>query len=284
MREWNILFNLIRYREAFLEAKPSPPRPSTGRLQQSDVGGYLQTNNLLQFLAQAEETRTTDELMEALETLLREEEIAHYALMRIPMISETSMFRILRSQMPEDWIDFYMARGYNLIDPVLRHLPHAQGAYSFTEAERAFEKDSQRRSIERLAEDRLRFGIYDGYFFPVFSHRGLTGAVVLFGARQTFSTPHLHLASAAMNRLFWRFMNLSDFPTTNAGGRTISMTRREKEVLSLLAEGLTSNEIARELAISNHTVDWYVNGLQEKLEARNRQHAVSLAFRRGMLA
>lgn len=244
----------------------------------------MQTNNLLRFLTQADATRTTDELMEALEAFLKEEEIAHYALMRIPMISETSMFRILRGQMPEDWIDLYMARGYNLIDPVLRHLPHAQGAYSFTEAERAFEKDSQRRSIERLTADRSRFGIYDGYLFPVFSRLGLTGAVALFGARRDLSAPHLQLVSAAMNRLFWRFMNLSEFPSANADGRAVSMTRREKEVLSLLAEGLTSNEIARELAISNHTVDWYVNGLQEKLEARNRQHAVSLAFRRGLLA
>ncbi|MET3586707.1 DNA-binding CsgD family transcriptional regulator [Pseudorhizobium tarimense] len=53
-------------------------------------------------------------------------------------------------------------------------------------------------------------------------------------------------------------------------------------MVSHLAEGMTSNEIARELKISNHTVDWYINGLQNKMKARNRQHVVAIAFRRGL--
>ena len=56
------------------------------------------------------------------------------------------------------------------------------------------------------------------------------------------------------------------------------------EAILLLADGLTSNEIAKQLTISSHTVDWYINGLQEKLKARNRQHVVALAFRLGLVA
>jgi len=52
----------------------------------------------------------------------------------------------------------------------------------------------------------------------------------------------------------------------------------------LLANGLTSNEIAKELDISSHTVDWYINGLHEKLGANNRQHLIALAFRLALIA
>ncbi len=56
------------------------------------------------------------------------------------------------------------------------------------------------------------------------------------------------------------------------------------EVLALLAEGMTSNEIAKDLQISNHTVDWYINVIQEKFNAKNRQHVVAIAFRLGLVS
>jgi LuxR family transcriptional regulator len=62
------------------------------------------------------------------------------------------------------------------------------------------------------------------------------------------------------------------------------MTRREMEILNYLADGLTSMEISKLLAISNHTIDWYINGIQDKLNAKNRQHIVALAFRYGLIS
>lgn len=246
----------------------------------------MQTDNIVRFLTRMDEGRSVEDLTGAVEALLEEESIAHYGLLRIPMLRETSVFRILGGRFPENWLEFYLSRGYHLIDPVLRHLASAQGFYRFADADRIFEKDAQRRGIERLAEDRVRFGIEDGYVFPVYGRPGLMGAAVLFGSRRDFPAPGLHLLQAAMNHLFWRVVNLSEDGAQRLppADPPLSMTRREKEVLTLLAEGLTSNEIARELCISNHTVDWYVNGLQDKLDARNRQHAISLAFRRGLLA
>lgn len=63
----------------------------------------------------------------------------------------------------------------------------------------------------------------------------------------------------------------------------IQMTRREMEILNYLAEGLTSMEISKLLKISNHTVDWYMNGIQDKMKAKNRQNIVALAFRYGLI-
>jgi len=55
------------------------------------------------------------------------------------------------------------------------------------------------------------------------------------------------------------------------------ITRREKEVLGLIAEGLTNNEIAQQLFISNTTVDTHRKNLLLKLGAKNTASLIRIA-------
>lgn len=55
------------------------------------------------------------------------------------------------------------------------------------------------------------------------------------------------------------------------------ITRREKEVLSLIAEGLTSSQIADKLFISTHTVDSHRKNLMEKFQINSIAAVVKLA-------
>ncbi len=61
------------------------------------------------------------------------------------------------------------------------------------------------------------------------------------------------------------------------------LTRRELEVLQLLAEGLPNKAIARQLSISEHTVKFHVNAILGKLGAQSRTEAVVRATRLGLL-
>lgn len=61
------------------------------------------------------------------------------------------------------------------------------------------------------------------------------------------------------------------------------LTRREFDVLRLLAEGLPNKIIADRLQISEHTVKFHVNALMEKLQAQSRTEAVVRAIRGGLL-
>ena len=56
------------------------------------------------------------------------------------------------------------------------------------------------------------------------------------------------------------------------------VTRREKEVLELLADGLTNNEIAEKLFVSAATVDTHRKSLIAKLGAKNTPELIKLAF------
>ena len=55
------------------------------------------------------------------------------------------------------------------------------------------------------------------------------------------------------------------------------LTRREKEVLELIAEGMTNNEIAQKLFISSTTVDTHRKNLLAKFEAKNVASLIKMA-------
>ena len=61
------------------------------------------------------------------------------------------------------------------------------------------------------------------------------------------------------------------------------LTPREREVLELLAHGLTNRQIAERLRISEHTAKFHVAAVSAKLGAASRTEAVSLGVRRGLI-
>ena len=66
-------------------------------------------------------------------------------------------------------------------------------------------------------------------------------------------------------------------------GAPLGLTPREREVLRLIAEGLTNRQIAERLVVSEHTVHRHVTNMLRKLDLPSRTAAAALAARLGML-
>ncbi|GCF08828.1 response regulator [Dictyobacter arantiisoli] len=62
-----------------------------------------------------------------------------------------------------------------------------------------------------------------------------------------------------------------------------SLTEREREILKLVAEGHTNNQIAERLVISPKTVDTHRTHVMDKLNLHSRAELVKYAMRRGLL-
>src|SRR5215212_2462105 len=62
------------------------------------------------------------------------------------------------------------------------------------------------------------------------------------------------------------------------------LSPREKEIMHLMAEGMTAEQIANQLNVSVETVRTHVRNVIRKLQARNRVHAIALALERGEIA
>ena len=61
------------------------------------------------------------------------------------------------------------------------------------------------------------------------------------------------------------------------------LTPREREVLTLLAQGLTNRQLAEKLVVSEHTVHRHVTNILRKLDAPSRAAAAALAARHGLI-
>ncbi|HVU55717.1 MAG TPA: response regulator transcription factor [Puia sp.] len=68
----------------------------------------------------------------------------------------------------------------------------------------------------------------------------------------------------------------------NEGERTL-LTRREKEILTLIANGLTNPEIAEQLFVSPWTVDSHRKSIMTKLNAKNTALLIKYAYEQGLL-
>jgi DNA-binding NarL/FixJ family response regulator len=68
------------------------------------------------------------------------------------------------------------------------------------------------------------------------------------------------------------------------GDRQPRLTRREAEILSLLAAGRNRSEIAAELVISRKTVGKHIEHILAKLDVHSEAQAIAAAFREGLVA
>jgi DNA-binding NarL/FixJ family response regulator len=58
---------------------------------------------------------------------------------------------------------------------------------------------------------------------------------------------------------------------------------RELEVLELVSEGFSNKEIGTRLFLAEDTIKTHIVAVRRKLDARNRAHAVSIGYKRGLL-
>jgi two-component system, NarL family, nitrate/nitrite response regulator NarL len=97
--------------------------------------------------------------------------------------------------------------------------------------------------------------------------------------------PGIHAALAAVRSgltVMDTALASSLVPSQPTKGRG-ELTERERQVVQLLAEGLSNKLIADRLGISDHTAKFHVNGVMMKLGASTRTEAVVEAMRRGLI-
>jgi two-component system, NarL family, response regulator len=114
--------------------------------------------------------------------------------------------------------------------------------------------------------------------------------------------PERHLASAAMQagatayiartagaeemaKAAWAALEQERFvdPAVPPTGSRGKLTRRQREILQMLADGGSTSVAARELDLSEETVKTHTKNVLARLEARNRTHAVAIAIRESLI-
>jgi DNA-binding NarL/FixJ family response regulator len=102
----------------------------------------------------------------------------------------------------------------------------------------------------------------------------------LIGAVRVVAAGDALLAPSITRRVIQQFARL---PPPGGADALAGLTQRERQVLQLVARGLSNAEIAAELFVSDATVKSHVAHLLAKLRLRDRVQAVVLAYESGLV-
>ncbi len=88
-----------------------------------------------------------------------------------------------------------------------------------------------------------------------------------------------------MAKAAWAALDQSRFidPAVPPSGSRGKLTRRQREILQLLADGGSTAAAARELGLSEETVKTHTKNMLARLGAKNRTHAVAIALRESLI-
>jgi DNA-binding NarL/FixJ family response regulator len=128
---------------------------------------------------------------------------------------------------------------------------------------------------DQLVYEAMRAGA-SGFLLKSAPPARLTEAIRIIAAGEAL------LAPSITRRLVEDFVSRPP-PGEEAPPELTELTEREREVLALVARGLSNAEIAAELVVSEATVKTHVNHVLGKLNLRDRVQAVVLAYETGFV-
>jgi DNA-binding NarL/FixJ family response regulator len=140
--------------------------------------------------------------------------------------------------------------------------------------------EATRQLAERAPESKV-------LIFTAYSERSLLGRGLESGAKGYIlkEAPHQTLVRAiekvAQGEGYVDPALMPAFLTGKDSGDML--TTREREILQLLADGMSNADVAKQLFISQETVKSHVRHILTKLEADTRTHAVAIALREAII-
>jgi DNA-binding NarL/FixJ family response regulator len=96
----------------------------------------------------------------------------------------------------------------------------------------------------------------------------LTAALHLVAEGGTYVDPRLH--SSLLSRKATQSQRM--------------LSKREREIMDLLAQGMTGEQVAEHLFLSPETIKTHIRNAMNKLEANTRVHAIAIALREGFIS
>ena len=199
-----------------------------------------------------------------------------YAL-RVPVSFAEARMVVVKGY-PDAWLDRYFTQSYSESDPVLALARARVTPFTWQDATaRALPQPSR-----RVMDEATEFGLRTGVSMPVHTAQGELGILSLASEdadteKATRARPYVQLLAAYLHEALHRVLDVTEQPAH------APLTERELECLRWAADGKTSWEISILLATAERTVNFHLNNAVQKLDARNRQHAVAKAALQGLV-
>lgn len=186
------------------------------------------------------------------------------------------MGHVLMNAWPNDWSARYFSMNYLFKDPTIKLVREGMESFFWADSEVV-----KLRSGTTVMGEAREFGLVEGFTMtlPSLGHEHVGFSIA--GERLQLSPENKKNLALVASFAVYRALRIR---RTLQNSTTLKLTGREREVLQLAAEGWKEWQIADRLGITDHAIDKYMRSCREKLEARNTNHAIAIALRKGLIS
>ncbi len=201
---------------------------------------------------------------------------------RIPT-SFVKPYFIFISGYPKEWRDHYSRNNYMVVDPTVEYCARSVTPLLWDGSSLL---DGDNPEVRRFMSEAQDFGINSGVSFPLHTAQGDFAMLSFASERpQVDASPRLQRV-LPIGQLFTAYLHEAVrrvFASEVLTLTQVDLTGREKECLLWATEGKTAWETSRILNISERTVTFHLQNVQQKLGVSNRQQAVARAVALGII-
>ena len=186
---------------------------------------------------------------------------------------------LIRQTFPENWIDRYFQQGFLKIDPMIEQIRREAKPFHWFEVGNKFNIDARQKAF---LQELKAAGVQDGLAVPVFGPMGSIAYFAFASLKQPFSLNEddealIQFACLQTHNRYFELTNMFDDEEIKP------LSPREKEVLVLVADGLSNSAIAENLNVTENTVDTMIRRVFAKLGVHNRICAVLKGIGAGVI-
>ncbi len=225
-----------------------------------------------------QKSETTDEIFSILQKLMQEFGFLSLTLglLKNPDIAKQDIQTFMRTDLPQAIQDLWLKEDMIFHDPVVKYALQNDGSFLWSEALEYASKYSLKISdmhahydmLEGLAISSRAKGFPRGLFSM--AHQNPTALGIETLALVELACTHAYNCLLRVTK-------------ANQEHEFVTLTKRETDVLTLVAGGKTNWEIAQIYNISESAIKKHMQNIQNKLQASNRVHASVLAIKTGQI-
>ena len=215
--------------------------------------------------------KTPRSLLDSMQKVLREVGVEYFALMRFAHTGEPLDKWVIGYRAPPKWIEAYRHRDDPNADPVVKRSRETVEPFFWSDV----------IDDERVRKARGR-GVEEFLIIPVPGPYGCVGTMWMGGGRENLLKYKLVIQAIGLSCYYHLQRHCDEEPDPPV--TTSRLKKREHDVLDMVADGLSAQEIAEQINLSVRTIEWHMHQAMQKLGAKNRVQAVVLAIRNGLIS
>lgn len=241
------------------------------------------TNTMSDFVDRLSDVETREELQNVFERTVYDLGFSCFTYHMVKVVGIGTRLPLVVTTYPKQWENRYFEQNYMTIDPVLEACFHRSLPYSWDEVVDPGALTEEQKEFFIEAGD---FKLKNGISVPINGYKGefaLMTMVTDGTEKEAKKTIEEHRHTAHLLTMYYH-NHASSMVVGEALKRyTPALTRREKEVLSWVANGKTTWEISEILSIGETTTLTHIENAKKKLNAPSRTQAVVKAIYQGLI-